>query len=145
MTLGVRIPDGAAVLVDTNPLIYLLEGSPLAAAFEPVFADIDSGRIQAVTTPVTLAEIVAGPLRVGNEALAARYQRLLTSSPGWSLCPIDAEIAVLAARLRLRHRLKLPDAIQLASAVHEGCYAIVTHDRDFGRPKDLVILGGRSS
>jgi hypothetical protein len=36
-------------------------------------------------------------------------------------------------------------AIQLASAMREGCYAIVSHDRDFGRPKDVVILGGRSS
>jgi predicted nucleic acid-binding protein len=142
VSLAARIPDGAAVLIDTNPLIYLLEGSRLARAFEPVFADVDSGRIQAVTTPVTLAEVVAGPLKAGNEALAARYRRLLTASPGWSLCPIDAEIAVLAARLRLRHRLKLPDAIQLAAAIHEGCFAVLTHDRDFGRPPDVVILGG---
>jgi len=56
------------VLIDTNPLIYLLEGSPLAAPFEPILADIESGRIQALTTSVTLAEIVGGPLRAGDEA-----------------------------------------------------------------------------
>jgi len=44
-------------------------------------------------------------------------------------------------RLRLVHRLKLPDAIQLATAVHEGCAALVTHDRDFAGVTDLPILG----
>ena len=151
MNLAKRIPDGATVLVhrfnridvlvDTNLLVYLFEGHKLAARFEPVFADIDAGRIQALITPITLAEIVGGPLRAGKEALAARYRQALTASFGWSLRELDADIAVLAARLRLVHRLKLPDAIQLATAVHEGCAALVTHDRDFTGVTDLPILG----
>jgi predicted nucleic acid-binding protein len=48
---------------------------------------------------------------------------------------------MLAARLRLRHRMKLPDAIQLATAIHEGCHALVSHDRDFGKVQELLVLG----
>jgi len=48
---------------------------------------------------------------------------------------------VLAARLRLRHALKLPDAFQLAVALEEGSAALVSHDRDFGTVSDIVILG----
>lgn len=143
MTLGAGIPDGAAVLVDTAPLIYVLEGNPLAAPFESIFAAIDTGRIQGVITPITLAEVVSGPLRAGRDDLAERYRHALTTSPGWSLREIDAELAMLAARLRIRHRLKLPDALQLAVAVHEGCFALVTHDRDFSSVTDLPILGPR--
>ena len=58
---------------------------------------------------------------------------------------IDADIAVLAARLRLRHGLRLPDAIQLAVALEEGCYAVVTRDRDFSAVKDVLILGASVS
>lgn len=54
---------------------------------------------------------------------------------------LDADIAVLAARLRAKHRLKLPDAIQLATAIHTGCHALVTHDRGFSGIADLPILG----
>jgi predicted nucleic acid-binding protein len=54
---------------------------------------------------------------------------------------VDAELAMLAARMRLRHRLRLPDAIQLAAALREGCFGLVTHDRDFGSVTDLAILG----
>jgi predicted nucleic acid-binding protein len=141
MNLVDRIPDNTTVLFDTNPIIYILEGHPLASRFEPVFADVQAGRISALVTPITLAEVVSGPLRAGKDALAQRYRNALTSSPGWSLRHLDADIAVLAARFRLRHRLKLPDAIQLATAVHDGCHAVVTHDRDFGRVREILVLG----
>ena len=141
VNLARRIPDGATVLVDTNPLVYLFEGHKLLERFAPIFADIDAGRIQALVTPITLAEVVSGPLRAGKEALAARYRQILTSSSGWSLRELDADIAMLAARLRISHRLKLPDAIQLATAIHESCAALVTHDRDFSGVTDIPVLG----
>jgi hypothetical protein len=31
--------------------------------------------------------------------------------------------------------------LQLAVAVHEGCHALLTHDRDFRGITDLPILG----
>ncbi|MBK8998684.1 MAG: PIN domain-containing protein [Myxococcales bacterium] len=141
VNLAARVPDGASVLIDTNPIIYLLEGNPLGVSFRPLFEAIDGGRIRALVTPITVAEVVSGPLKAGKEALAERYRRTITQSPGWGIREIDADIAVLAARLRLRHSLKLPDAIQLAVALEEGCYALVTHDRDFGGVDDVLILG----
>lgn len=141
MTLASSIPDGASVLIDTNPLIYHLEGSPLAAPFASLFQHIDQGRVSAVVTPITLAEVVTGPLKAGKEALAQRYRQLLTANQGWTLAVIDADLAVLAARLRLKYRLKLPDAIQLAAAIQHGCHALVSHDRDFGKVTDIPILG----
>lgn len=140
-----ELPDGATVLIDTNPLVYWLEGHPLAARFEPIFAAIDAGRLLAMITPITLAEVLSGPLRAGDEALAERYRRALTDNPGWTLCEIDAEIAVLASRLRARHRLKLPDAIQLATALREGCAALVTHDRDFTGISAITLFGIHST
>lgn len=141
MNLASGIPDGATVLIDTNPLIYLFEGNALCKPFEPIFSAIDAGRIQALVTPITLAEIVSGPLLAGKDALAERYRHLLTANAGWTLRTIDTDIAMLAARLRVRHRLKLPDAIQLSVAVHDGCHALVTHDRDFRNVTDIGIIG----
>jgi predicted nucleic acid-binding protein len=141
MSIAESIPDGATVLIDTNPLLYWFEGSELAAPFESVFADVQAGRIDAVVTPVTVAEVVTGPLRAGKDALAERYRQAITAGNGFSVRDTNADIAMLAARLRLRHRLKLPDAIQLATAVHAGCFALISHDRDFSRVDDVLILG----
>jgi predicted nucleic acid-binding protein len=137
-----QVPDGATVLIDTNPIVYVLEGSQLASAFRPLFAAVDAGRIRAMVTPITVAEVVTGPLKRGKEALAVRYRQTITENAGWAIRDTDADIAVLAARLRLRHGLRLPDAIQLAVALEGGCYALATHDRDFRKVREVRILGG---
>ena len=89
--------------------------------------------------PVTLAELLVGPLQANQEALAQRYQRALSA---FELVPLGAEVAVQAARLCVRYRLKLPDAFQLACALAAGAHAMVTHDRDYAAVKGLVILSG---
>jgi predicted nucleic acid-binding protein len=141
VTLAARVPDGATVLIDTNPILYILEGNPLGTPFRSIFEAVDSGRIRALVTPITVADVVSGPLKAGREALCERYRRTITQNPGWGIRDIDADIAVLAARLRLRYALKLPDAFQLAVALEEGCFALVSHDRDFGAVSDLLLLG----
>jgi predicted nucleic acid-binding protein len=85
--------------------------------------------------------VLSGPIKAGKEALVERYKRALTQNAGWSVREIDVEVAVSAARLRLRYKLRLPEALQLSAALSEGCYALVTHDRDFAAVTDLPILG----
>ncbi len=61
---------------------------------------------------------------------------------GWQIVPVDAELAMLAARLRAAHGLRLPDAIHAATAICAGCAALLTHDRNFSRLKGLRIITG---
>lgn len=132
------LPNHALLLVDTAPIIYQLEGHPqYAARFRAVFEAHAAGKVLFATTTITLAEVLTGPLRAGNEALARRYRGLLQS---WQLIDLDADIAETAARLRATLRLKLPDAVQAASALAVGAAALVTHDRDFSRLTELQIL-----
>ncbi len=136
------IEDNALVTVDTAPIIYLLEDHPqFAEEFLPLFKMIESGRIQAVVSPVTIAEVVAGPLKNGNEILAGRYYEALTSGSHWLVQELTAEISFLAARIRIRYHLKLPDAIQIATAIHTGSSALITHDRDFHGVDEIKIIG----
>ena len=135
-------PDGAQLLFDSAPLIYWLEGNPLADRFATVFEGVDALRWRGLVTPVTLAEIVAGPLKHGRHGLAEQYRMLLTAGPRFQLRALDGDLSMLAARLRAEHRLKLPDAIQLATAVQECCDALVTHDRDFPAGAGVPIYRG---
>ena len=137
-----KLKDGSLVTVDSAPIIYFLEGHPLYAPyFRPLFEQIDSGRLQAIISPVTIAEVVAGPLIHHNELIANRYYNALTAGPNWSVQDLTAEISFIAARIRTRYRLKLPDAIQIATAVHTGSSALLTHDRDFSNVDEILILG----
>ena len=54
---------------------------------------------------------------------------------------LTADLSLMAARIRIRYRLKLPDAIQVATAVHTGSAVLVTHDRDFREVDEIKIIG----
>jgi predicted nucleic acid-binding protein len=120
-------------------LIYWLEDKPEANLYTAFFEALRAKRVFAIATPVTLAELLVQPLRAGRFDLADRYERLLTAGAGWSLRATDAEIAALAARYRAKHRLRLPEALQLATAVLERCDALLTHDIDFPESAGVAI------
>ena len=50
------------------------------------------------------------------------------------------DIAESAAKFRAETGLRLPDAIQLASAVAINAFALVTHERDFSAVPGLRII-----
>ena len=136
------IADHCLVTIDTAPIIYILEDHPrYAELFVPLFQRIESGRLRGVISPVTIAEVVAGPLNSGNEILANRYFKALTSGSRWLVQELTAELSFVAARIRIRYQLKLPDAIQVATAIQTGSAALVTHDRDFRGVDEIPIHG----
>lgn len=132
------LPEHALLLVDSAPIIYLLESRPkLAQRFKPLFEAHADGRLRFAVTTAAVAEVLIGPLRRGDEALARRYRAVLES---WRIVNLDIDIAETAARLRALHRLKLADAVQAASALAINAHALVTHDRDFSRLKSLRVI-----
>jgi predicted nucleic acid-binding protein len=132
------LSDGATVLVDTAPWIYILEDHPVwASQFVGLFEAAERGRLQLALTTVTLAEVLAGPFKAKQTALAKRYEKALGR---YHVVPLSAQVAVMAAQLRVQYRLKLPDAVQLASALDMGAAALVTHDRDFSKVQDFPVL-----
>ena len=134
------LPPGATVLVDTAPWIYMLQDhAQLAPLFLGLFEAAEQGQIQLALSTVTLAEVLTGPYLAGQAALAKRFE---TNLSAYLLLPLTPAIAGLAAQLRASYRLKLPDAIELATALDIGAAALVTHDRDFARVQGLPILCG---
>lgn len=132
------LADGALLLVDTAPIIYLLENHRvLGPRFRPLFDAHADGRFRFAVSTISLAEVLTGPLQAGDDALARRYRAVLES---WQVIPLDADIAENAARLRISTRLRLPDAVQLASALAVNAAALVTHDRDFSRVSAIRVI-----
>jgi predicted nucleic acid-binding protein len=133
------LPENALLLVDSAPIIYVLEEhAEFAPIFRPVFEAHEKGLVRLAVTTVTLAEVLSGPLRTGDEVLTERYRSTLKS---WFVVDLDSEIAESAARLRASLKLKLADSVQAASALAIGADALVTHDRDFSAVRNLRILG----
>ena len=138
--LWAGLPEHATVVVDTAPFIYILESHPqFADRFAGLFEAAAAGKLNIAVSTITLAEVLAGPLKVGQTALAKRYEKALSA---YTLVPVTGQIAALAAQLRAQYRLKLPDAIQLATALDVGATAFVSHDRDFSQVTGIKIVTG---
>lgn len=132
------LDEGALILVDSAPIIYTLEAhARFAARFAPLFQRHADGEIALAVTTVTIAEVLTGPLRAGEEALARRYRAVLEA---WQVVGLTCDVAESAARIRGKYNLKLPDAIQVASALSINAAALVTHDRDFTKVRGLRIM-----
>ena len=130
------------VALDTVAFIYLIEEhTKFLPVLEPVFAAIDSGRLNAVTSSLTLLEVLVIPYRAGDRALADRYEHILAHGRGLEMRQIDRAQLRAAAYLRAAHRgIRTPDAIQLAAALAAGCSAFLTNDRDLPPIPGLAVL-----
>jgi predicted nucleic acid-binding protein len=136
--LWAGLAQGATVMVDTAPFIYVLESHPqFADQFAGLFEAAARRDLVIALSTITLAEVLTGPFNAGQTALAKRYETTLSL---YRVIPISTPITALAAQLRAQYRLRLPDAIQLATALDIGAAAFVTHDRDFSRVTGVEIL-----
>lgn len=94
---------------------------------------IDEGRLEAITSSLTLAEILVKPFELDREDLARTYREVLTGSAHMRIVPVGVDIAVEAARIRADEHVRLADAIHLATSVHANADVFLTNDERLAR------------
>ena len=136
--LSGAIPVGAVVALDTSAFIYYVEASPTyGEVLRPFFAALARGEFRAVTSIITLMELVVQPLRVEAPHVADEYEMLLLNYPNLTTIGIDRFVARRAAELRARFRLRPADSLQLATALVSGAATFVTNDRTLSKVTGL--------
>ena len=99
-----------------------------------------AGDFQAITSVITLLEVLVHPLRNNNPTLAAQYREILLHSEGLSIVPLNQDIAEEAAQLRAIHGIRTPDAVQLATAAKGSASFILTNDSTFPAVSGMQVL-----
>ena len=122
------------IALDTGIFICQLEASPRYVALsDAVFSWIERPGVGAVTSTITMTELLVQPYRDGDQNRADEFYALLSTYPHLEWIAPNLEIADEAARLRALHRIKTPDALQAATALQSGATAMVTNDPVFAR------------
>ncbi|QNM98818.1 type II toxin-antitoxin system VapC family toxin [Chitinimonas koreensis] len=126
--------------MDANVVIYLIEAFPeYYERVEAVLRAVVAADAVLVSSELTLAEVLVQPLRQEQAAIAQAYDAFLTGGEV-ELVPIDRTILRQAAALRAETRMKLPDALHIASAVASWCSWVVSHDVGLRLPAGLMRL-----
>jgi predicted nucleic acid-binding protein len=94
----------------------------------------------AVTSTITMTELLVQPYRNSNRDRVNMFYGLLTMYPNLQWVAPDLEIADLAAQLRAFHHLRTPDALLAATAVRAHATGFVTNDVVFERVEGFETL-----
>lgn len=132
---------GLSICIDTAPIIYFIEKHPkYLNILRPIFVEIDSGNIEAITSTITLLEVLVHPFRTKNETLAEEYREILLYSENLTTFEVFHEVSETSSRLRAEYSIKTPDAIQIAVGILYGATKFLTNDPDLKKVSDIEVL-----
>jgi predicted nucleic acid-binding protein len=129
------------IALDTSVFIYQLEANPRYADLtDHVFSWLERPSHTAVTSTITMTELLVQPYRISDEQQVDEFYALLSTYPSLDWIAPSLLIADTAAKIRAAHRLRTPDALQAATAVQSEATGLVTNDLVFERVKEFETL-----
>jgi predicted nucleic acid-binding protein len=122
------------IALDTSVFIYQLEANARYLALtDSVFSWVERAGHEAVTSTITMTELLVPSYRDKDEHRVDAFYGLLSTYPNLQWIAPDLEAADLGAKLRAQHRLRTPDALQAATAIRARATGFVTNDPVFAR------------
>jgi toxin FitB len=111
---------GAIVyLIDTNIVIYYLQGEHPAVSF------LHKNRGELAISPITWMETLSYPFSIDEEQIVRAFLQ------EFRLIEISSPVMELCVGIRRKKKIKLPDAIIAASAVHHDLILVTRNLKDF--------------
>jgi predicted nucleic acid-binding protein len=126
------------IALDTSIFIYQLEANVRYLALtDSVFSWVERTGHEAVTSTITMTELLVPSYRDKDEHRVDAFYGLLSTYPNLQWIAPDLEAADLAAKLRAMCRLRTPDALQAATALRAQATGFITNDPTFARIGEL--------
>jgi len=129
------------IALDTSVFIYQLEANPRYLVLaDSVFAWVERAGHEAVTSTITMTELLVPSYRDHDERRVDEFYGLLSTYPNLRWIAPDLETADIAARVRATYRLRTPDALQAATAIQANATGFITNDPVFARIEELETV-----
>jgi len=132
---------GKIIGLDTMVFIYHFEENQIYSPLTfSIFESLEKGNFNAITSILTLLEILVKPKRENNSILTERYKILLETFPNLRVKTLDENIADIASSLRAKYNINPPDAIQIATSLEAQADIFITNDTSLKKVTEIKVL-----
>ena len=130
------------VALDTVIFIYHFEKSKTYFKLtKEIFSRLDENQdFSAITSILTLLEVSVKPIEDSRDDLLKEYSDKLLYDNKLTTLMIEEDVAIKAAELRAKYRIRTPDAIQIATSIIGKAGAFITNDIDLKKVKEIEVL-----
>ena len=123
--------------IDTNIFTYYLDrNSHFYAKTEELFTQIARKNLLIITSVITLTELLS--FKASQLQLNKLEQEFLLT-PNLEVIDVGLEVAKEAARIRREYGFRLPDSVQLATALDAKAQTFITNDKRLKLFKRLPV------
>lgn len=141
MLLSELLKKHHIIALDTATFIYHFEkDNPFFEATSVLFRNIQSHQIEGITSVVTLAEILVRPMKIKDIEIIEDYKIILNNFPNLTILNIDQNIAILAAELRAKYKIKLLDALQIAGGLIKEATLFITNNKKLKLVQEIKVV-----
>ncbi len=117
---------GMKISLDTNIFISINNKEPDSTSCELILTTIEKSNWQCWISVITISEMLVG--YYNQKSFSQAEQFLLLIQKKYNIQPISLYIAQLGAEFRSKFKLKLPDALILASSVYNKVDVVISND-----------------
>lgn len=128
--------------LDSMIFIYQFADNPLYGPLtEVVFEFLEQGKLQAITSSITIAEVFVLPEKVKDQMLISEYEKVFQNLPNLEIVPFDWQLARLTSKLRAKYpAITTPDAIQISTSILKNYPAFLTNDKKLQQINLLKVI-----
>lgn len=132
---------GKIIGLDTMVFIYHFEENKIYSPLTfSIFESLEKGNFNAITSILTLLEILVKPKRESNLILTERYKILFETFPNLQVKALDENIADVASSLKANYNINTPDAIQVATSLEAQADVFITNDTSLKKITEIKVL-----
>jgi len=132
---------GKIIGLDTMVFIYHFEENKIYSPLTfSIFESLEKGNFNAITSILTLLEILVKPKRENNLILTERYKILFETFPNLQVKTLNENIADIASRLRANYNINTPDAIQVATSLEAQADIFITNDSSLKKITEIKVM-----
>ena len=125
--------------IDTNIFLNVKnKEDPYYQYSKRILQLIDDGEVHGVVSAIVVAELCAGYHEFHELTEKDELLTQLRTNPNYEIVKLDLDVADEAGRIRSATRLRLPDAILVASSLIANAPILVTHDDQLTKAQPLI-------